>query len=125
MFTHSKCKGESILKQNNTSGQSPLQTPKQSPMQSQKMCEGPITIGVDVGDKTSCYCLLNNRCEVVKEASVSITKKGLAQAFGTMKRCRIVLEVGTHSPWVSRLLTSLGHEVFVANPRQLKLIRRE
>jgi transposase len=35
----------------------------------------------------------------------------------------MALEVGTHSPWVSRLLKSLGHEVYVANPRQLKLIR--
>jgi transposase len=46
----------------------------------------------------------------------------MAQTFGPLKRCRIALEAGTHSPWVSRLLKSLGHEVFVANPRQLKLI---
>ena len=124
------------MKQNNTSGESRQQTAKQSPRQSwkqaskqspkqsKKICEGPITIGIDLGDKTSRYCLLSNRGEVVKEAAVSMTKQGLAQAFGTMKSCRIVLEVGTHSPWVSRLLTSLGHEVFVANPRQLKLISR-
>ena len=98
------------------------QSPKQRPRQNEKVSPGPLTIGIDLGDKTSRYCLLNNRGEVVKEASVGMSKKGLAQAFGTMKRCRIVLEVGTHSPWVSRLLESLGHEVFVANPRQLKLI---
>jgi transposase len=39
-----------------------------------------------------------------------------------MKRCRIAIEVGTHSPWVSRLLKSVGHEVIVANARQVKLI---
>jgi len=39
-----------------------------------------------------------------------------------MGRCRIAIEVGTHSPWVSRLLKSLGHEVIVANARQVKLI---
>ncbi|MEX0842835.1 MAG: PKD domain-containing protein, partial [Gemmatimonadota bacterium] len=39
-----------------------------------------------------------------------------------MERARIVLEVGTHSPWISRLLTELGHEVVVANPRKLRLI---
>jgi hypothetical protein len=33
-----------------------------------------------------------------------------------------VLEAGTHSPWVSRLLADLGHEVLVANPRRLRLI---
>jgi len=118
------------MKQNTTSRQqprkSPNQTPKprqkQSPKQTKKICEGPITIGIDLGDKTSRYCLLNERGEVAKEASVATTKKGLAQAFASLKRCRIALEVGTHSPWVSRLLKSLGHEVFVANPRQLKLI---
>jgi transposase len=34
----------------------------------------------------------------------------------------MVLEAGTHSPWVSRLLTELGHDVIVANPRKLRLI---
>jgi transposase len=32
------------------------------------------------------------------------------------------LEAGTHSPWVSRLLAELGHEVLVANPRKLRMI---
>jgi hypothetical protein len=35
------------------------------------------------------------------------------------------MEVGTHSPWVSRLLEEAGHEVLVANPRRLKLIYGE
>lgn len=80
------------------------------------------TIGMDLGDKTSRYCTLNDHGEVVRESSVSTTKKGITQTFGSRPRCRIALEVGTHSPWISRLLSSLGHEVIVANPRQLKLI---
>ncbi len=97
-------------------------SPKQSPRQKQKICQGPITIGMDLGDKTSRYCVLDGGGEVVKEASASTTKKGLGQVFAGRKRCRIAIEVGTHSPWVSRLLKQLGHEVLVANPRQLKLI---
>ena len=31
---------------------------------------------------------------------------------------RVAMEAGTHSPWVSRLLKRLGHEVLVANPRK-------
>ena len=31
-------------------------------------------------------------------------------------------EVGTHSPWVSRLLEEQGHEVIVANARRVRLI---
>jgi transposase len=81
-----------------------------------------MAIGMDLGDRTSRYCVLNDCGEVVKEASAATTKKGMAQVFAALKRSRIAIEVGTHSPWVSRLLKSLGHEVFVANPRQLKLI---
>ena len=39
-----------------------------------------------------------------------------------MKRCRVVIEIGTHSGWVAELLTGLGHEVLVANARRLRLI---
>jgi hypothetical protein len=35
---------------------------------------------------------------------------------------RIAIETGTHSPWVSRLLEELGHEVLVANARKVRLI---
>jgi transposase len=83
---------------------------------------GPITIGVDVGDKTSRYCVLDRGGTVVKEGHMATTKKGLLQVFGPMKRSRVALEVGTHSPWVSRLLSSLGHETIVANARQVRLI---
>jgi len=77
-----------------------------------------MTIGIDLGDKTSRYCVLNDTGEVIQEGSVATTKKGFAQRFGAMPRVRIALEVGTHSPWATRLLTSLGHEVIVANARQ-------
>jgi len=80
------------------------------------------TIGMDLGDKTSRYCVLNQVGEVVQEASVATTPTALVQLFGAAAASRVALEVGTHSPWVSRLLSRLGHEVIVANPRQLKLI---
>ena len=77
---------------------------------------------MDLGDKTSRYCVLDEQGEVIQEGSVATTKKGMLQVFGARKRCRIAIEVGTHSPWVSRLLSGLGHEVIVANARQVKLI---
>jgi transposase len=46
----------------------------------------------------------------------------LQEVFGTMPRSRIALEIGTHSPWISRLLSELGHEVIVANARKVRLI---
>jgi len=81
-----------------------------------------VTIGMDLGDRTSRYCVLDDEGAVVAEGSVATTKKGMLQVFGAVQRCRIAVEVGTHSPWVSRLLKSLGHEVIVANARQVKLI---
>jgi transposase len=83
---------------------------------------GPITIGMDLGDKMSRYCVLDRNGVVVREGRVATTKKGMLQVFGAMKHSRIALEVGTHSPWVSRLLSSLGHEAIVANARQVQLI---
>jgi transposase len=88
------------------------------------MPRGRVTIGMDLGDRTSRYCVLDSSGSVVEEASVATTKKAMLQTFGAMKRCRIAIEVGTHSPWLSRLLSGLGHEVIVANARQLQLISK-
>ena len=87
-----------------------------------RQTKGSDTIGMDLGDKTSRVCVLDHSGDVVKETSVATTKKALVAMFGAMKHCRIAIEVGTHSPWVSRLLKSLGHEAIVANARQVKLI---
>ena len=97
-------------------------TRQQSSKRSSESSTDPITIGMDLGDKTSRYCVLNSQGEVSDERSVATIKKGMAGAFAGMQRCRIAMEVGTHSPWVSRLLQGLGYEVIVANARQVKLI---
>ena len=81
-----------------------------------------LTVGIDLGDRSSRYCILDEQGEVLAEGSVATTQKGFAQVFGSKLRSRIALEVGTHSPWVSRHLAELGHEVIVANPRRVRLI---
>jgi transposase len=70
-----------------------------------------VTIGMDLGDKTSRYCMLGNEGEILREGQVVTTKTGIVEAFGSLGRTRIAIEVGTHSPWVSRLLLKLGHEM--------------
>ena len=87
----------------------------------QKGLQG-VTIGMDLGDKASRYCLLDKEGQVLRESSVATTKKAMTQVFARLGRCRVAIEVGTHSPWLSRLLKSFGHEVIVANARQVKLI---
>src|SRR5262249_29628862 len=87
-----------------------------------KRAKQSVTIGMDLGDKTSRYCLLSEEGEILGEGQVATTKAGMTGTFGRIGRARIAIEVGTHSPWVSRLLRSFGHELIVANPRQVKLI---
>jgi transposase len=81
-----------------------------------------MTIGLDLGDRASWYCILDDRGELQTEGKVSTTAKAMRQAFQRMARSRIALETGTHSPWVSRLLAELGHEVIVAHARNVRLI---
>lgn len=81
-----------------------------------------LTIGIDLGDRTSRYCILDEAANIVSEGSVETTAEGFRSLLGKMAASRVALEVGTHSPWVSALIASLGHEVIVANPHKVKLI---
>src|SRR5713226_10306801 len=69
------------------------------------------TIGIDLGDKRSRYCILDKEGKILRESSVATLPASLKTVFSKLAGCRIAMEVGTHSPWVSRLLTALGHEV--------------
>ncbi len=81
-----------------------------------------LTIGLDLGDRSSWYCLLDEVGEVLLEQKLSTTQKAMREVFGSMPRSRIALETGMHSPWVSRVLSGLGHEVIVAHARSVRLI---
>jgi len=81
-----------------------------------------LTIGLDLGDRFSWYCVLDEAGEVVLEQRVGSTPKAMKEVFGGIPRSRIALETGTHSPWVSRVLSELGHEVIVAHARNVRLI---
>lgn len=75
-----------------------------------------VTIGLDLGDRTSRTYEVTAAGACQQEATIATTVTGITRYFDGRPCCRVVLEVGTHSPWVSRLLTQLGHEVIVANP---------
>ena len=80
------------------------------------------TIGLDLSDKTGLYVVIDAGGRVTKEAKVALTLAGVRKVFAARPVCRIAIEVGTHSPWLSRELDRLGYEVFVANARQVGLI---
>lgn len=85
-----------------------------------------ITAGLDLGDKHSYLCLLDTESgEVLEEGRVRTTPEGIARRFDSAETLKVALEVGTHSPWVSRLLKECGHQVVVANPRRTRLIYGE
>ncbi|HZU28956.1 MAG TPA: IS110 family transposase [Bryobacteraceae bacterium] len=101
------------MKKNSINSQSPKRRVRR---------QSPITIGIDLGDKNSRFAVLNEGGELYAEGGVATNRKALLEKFAGVPPCRIAMEVGTHSPWVSRLLQSLGHEVIVANARQLRVI---
>jgi transposase len=88
----------------------------------QMAAEQRLTIGLDLGDLYSRYCIMGEAGEIVREGQLPTSKAGLDSLFGKMPSSRVALEVGTHSPWVSRHIAGLGHEVIVANPHKVKLI---
>ena len=57
-------------------------TGNQSPRRARKASQGPITIGMDLGDKTSRYCVLDDQGDIVGEGGVATTRKALAEKFG-------------------------------------------
>src|SRR6202043_884550 len=90
--------------------------------QSKNFSQPKLTIGLDLGDRNSWYCVVDEAGQIQLEQRVRTSAKALQEVFGTMPRSRIALEIGTHSPWISRMLSDLGHEVIVANSRKVRLI---
>jgi len=81
-----------------------------------------VTIGMDLGDKFGQLYVLDAKGAVIEEGRIAMTPDAIRRRFGTEGRARVAIEAGTHSPWVSEILKSCGHEVLVANPRKLRLI---
>ena len=81
------------------------------------------TAGLDLGDKYSHLCLLDQQSgEIVEEGRLRTRPEAFKRRFISERPMRIAIEAGTHSPWASRVLEECGHEVLVANSRKLRLI---
>jgi transposase len=85
--------------------------------------EPQTTAGLDIGDKYSYLCLIDQQSgEVMEEGRLRTSPEAFRRRFCSERPMRIALEAGTHSPWASRVLEECGHEVLVANARKLRLI---
>ncbi len=82
------------------------------------------TIGLDLGDKYTHFAVLTSAGKVKDRGRVRTVKRHLEAFLRHSPRSVVALEAGTHSPWISRLVSECGHESVVANPRQIPLIYR-
>src|ERR1700744_587214 len=81
-----------------------------------------LTIGIDLGDVWSHYCNLNRQGEVIGRGRFRTTAKAINKWFTDVPHARVAMEAGVHSIWISEQLEQLGHEVIVANVRELRAI---
>jgi transposase len=78
--------------------------------------------GIDLGDRWGHYCIDDSQGNMVESGKIKMTREALTAHFPSTRLMRIAMETGTHSNWIRTHLTSLGHEVIVANARELHAI---
>jgi transposase len=83
-----------------------------------------LTVGVDLGDQWSHYCILGLQGERLSVGQLQMREAEVAEFFLALPPARVVMEVGTHSAWVQEILAGEGHEVMVANPRLMEGSKR-
>jgi len=83
-----------------------------------------LTVGVDLGDRWSHFCILGLHGETLSEGQLQTREAEVAEFFQAIPPARVVMEVGTHSPWMQEIVAGEGHEVVVANPRLMEGSKR-
>ncbi len=83
-----------------------------------------LTVGVDLGDQWSRYCILGLQGETLSEGALQTRPAEVAEFFQALTPARVVIEVGTHSAWMQEIIAGKGHEVLVANPRLMEGSKR-
>jgi len=79
-----------------------------------------LTVGVDLGDQWSNYCILGLSGETLAEGQFPTKRQEITEFFQGLAISRVVIEVGTHSAWIQEVIAGVGHEVLVANPRMME-----
>ena len=77
---------------------------------------------MDLGDRRHTVCVLSAAGDIVAEEVITNTREVLASFSQRYTGATIVMETGTHSPWVSRLFEARKHRVYVANARKVRAI---
>ena len=79
-------------------------------------------IRIDLGDKKHAICALDQSGDPIDERTITNHRESLRRLSQKYPGALMVMEVGSHSPWISRFLSELGHRVLVANPRKVRAI---
>lgn len=74
-------------------------------------------IGLDIGDRVSHYAVSDAQGRILEEGQVRSNAEALQATFGPMKGPRLLMEVGTHSPWMQRVLRGIGVDARVCEAR--------
>jgi transposase len=80
------------------------------------------TVGLDIGDRWSHAAVIGPDGELLWEERIASREPELRRLLSRLPAGVVALEVGTHSRWMAKVARECGHEVLVANPRQLRLI---
>lgn len=84
----------------------------------------PAMVGLDLGDQYTHYCVMARDKQVLERGRFRTTPEAVREVFVARHRSHIVLEAGSQSPWISALLSELGFDAMVVDPRKLDLISR-
>lgn len=79
-------------------------------------------IGVDLGDRKHHVCITDKDGNILSENTILNTRDHLERLAKEYPGALFAIEVGTHSPWVSRLLEANDCSCLVANARKLRAI---
>src|SRR5262245_28181319 len=82
-----------------------------------------FVIGMDLGDRWTHVSVLDRRTgEEVESTRVRTTREAMTEFLAKRARSSVVMETGTHSPWLSRVAAAAGHDVVVADARRLRAV---
>src|SRR5688572_11799620 len=80
-------------------------------------------VGFDIGDRSITVCVVDVVFgKVVERRKIPTERTAVEEWLGGREVSRVVMETGTHTPWIARAAASAGHEVIVADARRVKLI---
>ncbi|MFT7671096.1 MAG: transposase, partial [Planctomycetota bacterium] len=81
-----------------------------------------LTIGLDLGDTNTQCAVYGTNSDRIEERKVTSNREQFTTLFGRFPDARVVMEASTSSRWIHNLAVELGHEVVIANPRNIPII---